>query len=331
MVGQVGSVAIPRRGNPAILVRLFGWSMLALLVAFLVNNVLNVGFGVPSALDAFSNEAKSSMTPWVIYTIALLLGTTYVLRSPNTCLRWEADVIHQFNKYLIRGCFWAVLLVGIVDVSIAFLRVEKLLIIFFSEETTRDLGRASFVGVNIHLPLIVLGFIIAVFTRTLGFIWLALLIVASELAIVISRFVFSYEQPFMGDLVRYWYAALFLFSSAYTLFDEGHVRVDILYAGFKNTTRGMFNALGCILLGIPTCWVILIIGLAGKHSIINAPVMIFEITQTGGVGMFIKYQMAAYLAIFAITMLVQFVSYFFESIADYRNEPGHREHTVVSY
>ena len=53
--------------------------------------------------------------------------------------------------------------------------------------------------------------------------------------------------------------------------------------------------------------------------------MNFEITQTGGTGMFVKYQMAAYLGIFAITMLLQFVSYFFESIADYRDEPGKRE------
>jgi len=37
--------------------------------------------------------------------------------------------------------------------------------------------------------------------------------------------------------------------------------------------------------------------------------------------MFIKYQMAGFLAIFAITMLIQFISYYFKSIADYRNEP----------
>ena len=69
--------------------------------------------------------------------------------------------------------------------------------------------------------------------KTLGFPWLALLIVVAELAIVITRFVFSYEQAFMGDLVRFWYAALFLFASAYTLYEEGHVRVDVFYAGMQ--------------------------------------------------------------------------------------------------
>jgi len=124
--------------------------------------------------------------------------------------------------------------------------------------------------------------------------------------------------------VRYWYAALFLFSSAYTLFDDGHVRVDVLYASMKGTTRGFLNAVGTLLLGMTTCWVIIVIGFNGKSAIINSPVMNFEVTQTGSVGMFVKYQMAAFLGIFAISMLVQFVSYFFEAVADYAEEPGAR-------
>ena len=43
----------------------------------------------------------------------------------------------------------------------------------------------------------------------------------------------------MGDLVRYWYAGLFLFASAYTLFEDGHVRVDVFYTNYpenKNLT-----------------------------------------------------------------------------------------------
>ena len=130
----------------------------------------------------------------------------------------------------------------------------------------------------------------------------------------------------MGDLVRYWYAALFLFASAYTLYQNGHVRVDVFYASMSTKVRGAVNAFGSVLLGASTCIVIILIGFDGKQSIINSPIMNFEITQTGTVGMFIKYQMAAFLGVFGITMLIQFISYFFESIADYRNEVGHRDH-----
>ena len=65
--------------------------------------------------------------------------------------------------------------------------------------------------------LIILSFIIGYFYRSLGFIWLALLIVIAEFQIVIARFIFSYEQTFMGDLVRFWYGGHFSYLLAHTL------------------------------------------------------------------------------------------------------------------
>ncbi|MEO0362798.1 MAG: TRAP transporter small permease subunit, partial [Pseudomonadota bacterium] len=232
---------------------------------------------------------------------------------------------------LIRSCFWAVLFVGIADAAIAFMRVEGFLAPLFGPEIGSGMVRSRFVGVNVHIPLIVLGFLVGLVTRTLGFTWLALLIVAAELLIVVSRFVFSYEQALMGDLVRYWYAALFLFASAYTLVEEGHVRVDVLYASFSDRRKGIVNGVGSILLGMTTMWVIIWIGFDGRSSIINSPVASFEVTQTGGSGMFIKYQMAVFLGVFAITMLIQFVSYLFEAVADLREEPGKRVVAPISH
>ena len=40
--------------------------------------------------------------------------------------------------------------------------------------------------------------------------------------------------------------------------------------------------------------------------------------------MFIKYHLAMFLGVFGITMLIQFISYFFESLADYYGEKGKR-------
>ena len=322
---------IPQSGAPAPIIRIIGWGMLGALAAFLINNVLVVAFEFPGTHALLAGEAGAK--GWVhalIFAAAIGLAVAYVLRTPTRALRWDAHRIHRFNCYLVRSVFWAVLLVGIADVIIAFMRVEQLFLLFMDQDAARFFGKARSVGPFIHVPLIVAGFVIGLFSRTLGFPWLALLIVLAELLIVISRFVFSYEQALMGDLVRYWYAALFLFASAYTLFDEGHVRVDVLYAGFSRTTKGFVNAIGTILLGMTTAWVILGVGFNGKHSIINSPVANFEITQTGGVGMFVKYQMAAFLGIFAITMLIQFVSYLFEAVADRRDEPGHRDHEPVA-
>ena len=129
----------------------------------------------------------------------------------------------------------------------------------------------------------------------------------------------------MGDLVRYWYAALFLFSSAYTLYDEGHVRVDVIYAGLSENIKGLVNAVGSIILGLSTCITIILVGFDGKTAILNKPVLVFEISQAGTVGMYVKYHLAYFLGIFAITMYIQFVSYFLISMAEFKGHPGRRE------
>ena len=127
----------------------------------------------------------------------------------------------------------------------------------------------------------------------------------------------------MGDLVRFWYGALFLFASAYTLLQEGHVRVDIFYTNFTARKKGLVNAFGSILLGLSFAWTILLVGMKDKSSMINMPIAKFEVSQSG-YGLFVKYWMAGFLAVFAITMAIQFVSYFLDAVADYRNEPGKR-------
>ena len=312
-----------------LLFRSFGWIILGLIFSFLVNNILVLSLNYPTFYSIFNQLNISSFIIIGIYILGVVLPISFVILSQSNTLRFDAQMLHKFNVYLIRSCFWAVILVGLTDFIISFMRVERILPILLNDFFVRALGRSAFVGLYIHLPLILLGFVLASFTKTVGFTWLALIIVAGELLIVISRFVFSYEQSFMGDLVRYWYAALFLFASAYTLYENGHVRVDVFYASMSTKTRGTVNALGSILLGASTCIVIILIGFDGKQSIINSPIMNFEITQTGTVGMFIKYQMAAFLGIFAITMLIQFISYFFESVADYRSEVGHRDHATL--
>ncbi|GIT27404.1 MAG: hypothetical protein CM1200mP41_34480 [Gammaproteobacteria bacterium] len=120
----------------------------------------------------------------------------------------------------------------------------------------------------------------------------SVLVVLSQFAIVITRFIFSYEQAFMGDLVRFWYAALFLFGSAYALITEGHVRVDVLYAHFSARGKAWANGVGH-LDGPSLCWVILTTGMWGKGSSLNNPLLSFEISQQG-YGMYVKYFMVGF-------------------------------------
>ena len=318
-------------GKPALLARAFGWLTLSFLVAFMINNVLSIGFNIPSGKDLLTNPTLINLVQPIVYFVCFALTLFWVYTTRSNTLRNDANRITNFNTYFIRGCFFAVLFVGIVDASIAWLRVESLLPVVFNEATASALLKSRFIGPVIHVPLVIFGFVVALFSRTLGFFWLALMIVGAELLIVIFRFVFSYEQTMMGDLVRYWYAALFLFASAYTLLEEGHVRVDILYSGFNQKKKGRINAYGSILLGMMTAITIFLICLWSKQAIVNSPVMNFEVTQTGTAGMYTKYQMAVFLLIFAISMQIQFVSYFLESVADTRGEPGKRVPKPISH
>ena len=271
-----------KRVDSSLFIRAISWFLLALLAAFLTNNILELAFDVTTELR-FNNPV-----PVLVYIISIVVAILYTVRTPRRSLRADGEAVHKFNVYLIRSVFWGVFLVGVADVAIAFMRVENLADVFFWEGAGRDFNKPFFVGMYIHIPLLVLGFFLGAVTRTFGFIWLAILIVIAELLIVVSRFVFSYEQAFMGDLVRFWYAALFLLSSAYTLYDEGHVRVDIVFAGMRERSKGITNFVGTLLLGLTTCWVILLVGMNGKQSIINSPIMNFEISQTASIGMFVK-------------------------------------------
>ncbi|MBE9555436.1 MAG: TRAP transporter small permease subunit [Proteobacteria bacterium] len=308
--------------------RFVGWTIVGTLFAYLFNIYLTFWREWPGAGAAFGPDADAAA--WIqalIYLLSVIGPAVFVLKTKNRTLRQDDLTISAIAAYIARFAFWVVFLVGLADALISFLRVEGLLEFFVGADITTQLGRSQYRVPYVHAPLIVLSLILAAVTRTLGFTWLAILVVGAELQIVVSRFVFSYEQAFMGDLVRFWYGGLFLFSSAYTLIEEGHVRVDVLYSGFTEKTKGIVNAVGALFLGLPLCWVILIVGMGQSTAIITAPILRLEVSQSG-FGMYVKYLLAGYLLIFAVTMALQFAAYLLEGVADYRGDPGKRKLAV---
>ena len=317
------------KNNLPILIRIFSFSILSITFVFLINNVLTIWFDWPGIKQLFSNYGlfgfkklskpleESVLTFAFIqlffYFISVLLVIFYVFKSINRTLESDAEILTKFTAYIIRSSFWAVLIVGIADFLVSLMVVEKLVEPIFGETLKIKLVIPTFRITFVHFPLILISFVIGYFTRTVGFIWLAVLVVGSEFAIVISRFIFEYEQAFQGDLVRFWYSALYLFASAYALMHEGHVRVDVLYTGFSERKKAWTNSIGSLVLGIPLCLIVIFLGMINKASIINGPVLSFEITQQGSNGLYLLYLMAIYLAVFAVSMLTQFTSYFMSS------------------
>ena len=317
----------PENSKLSTYLRVLSYSVLAFTLAFLINNLFTVWGGWPgikkvfSHYDLFGYKQKSlessdltyGYIQILIYVVCILTVIFYVFKTYSQTLVDDSKILSKFSAYLIRGSFWAVFLVGLADFIISFMVVERLWEAIFSPEVKAFMVKAPERITYIHFPIILVSFIIGYFTKSVGFIWLAVLVVLSEFVIVLSRFVFSYEQAFQGDLVRFWYAALYLFASAYALIHEGHVRVDVLYSSFSEKKKAWTNMVGSALLGVPLCLIVLFLGLNGKASIINGPVVAFEVTQQGSNGLYLLYLMAVYLAVFAVTMLLQFTSYFMSS------------------
>ena len=298
--------------NLSILIRIFSYSILTLTLIFLINNVLTVWFDWPGVKKLFSHyeifgfkklnkpleglAMNLSYIQLLFYFLSFIGVIMFVLKSLKQTLQTDSEILKKITAYIIRSSFWAVLIVGVADFLISFMVVEKLVEPIFGEQIKINLVIPAFRITYIHFPLILASFIIGYFTRSVGFIWLAVLVVGSEFLIVVSRFIFQYEQAFQGDLVRFWYAALYLFASAYALIHEGHVRVDVLYANFSERKKAWTNAIGSLILGIPLCLIVIFLGMGGKASIINGPVISFEITQQGSNGLYLLYLMAVYLA-----------------------------------
>lgn len=316
--------------------RVFALSVAITGITYIVNTYLVFWRGWPGLAPLFAHLGWFGLAPrgapldgtavtlgWLQVLLfagpVVGIGVWTVLSRQRT-LHADSEVLSDFAAYIARGAYWAVLFVGLADTFISFLRVEGMLDQAVGAALAESLGRATFRGDYVHYPLIALGFVVALFTRGVGFIWLALLVVVAELQIVIFRFIFSYEQAFMADLVRFWYGALFLFASAYTLLHEGHVRVDIVYANLSARAKAWSNAIGSLLLGAPVCWVVLTMGMSDKTNVINSPMLNYEVTQAG-FGMYVKYLMAGFLAIYALTMLLQFMSYFLNSVGVLLHEP----------
>jgi len=309
----------------------------ALALLFIFNNYLIFWQGWPGVTNLYAHLGLFGLKPLrtgldggaltqgivqlLLYLVPVVLLILMVTRAKSHSLRADADRLTALAAYIVRWGFWSVLLIGLADMVISFLRVEGFLADLVGADLAQDLGRSRFRGENVHFPLMGLSLVIAYFTRTLGFIWLALLIVVAELQIVVARFVFSYEQAFMADLVRFWYGAMFLFASAYTLLAEGHVRVDILYAGLSERAKAWSNLVGSLLFGIPLCWIILTRGMWGKTNVVNGPMLNYEVTQSG-FGLYVKYLMAGFLVVYALSMLIQFVSYCLTSVAVLLGEPN---------
>ncbi len=78
---------------------------------------------------------------------------------------------------------------------------------------------------------------------------------------VIARYFFNNVDIGMQELEWHLFAAMFMFGIGYTLKEDGHVRVDIIYDNLSERSQTIVNLIGGIFFALPITVLILYFGL----------------------------------------------------------------------
>lgn len=89
-------------------------------------------------------------------------------------------------------------------------------------------------------------------------VWLVLLCTLISAGNALVRYLLNASSNAWLELQWFMFAVIFLFGAAYTLKENGHVRVDVMYGRYKPRTQVWVDLLGGLLFLIPTCVVILV-------------------------------------------------------------------------
>ena len=76
------------------------------------------------------------------------------------CIRDSSEIFASISAYIIRSAFWAVFILGVVDIIISFLAVERLLEVIFNEKIKFKLISAEFRISFIHFPFIIISMVV---------------------------------------------------------------------------------------------------------------------------------------------------------------------------
>jgi TRAP-type mannitol/chloroaromatic compound transport system permease small subunit len=87
--------------------------------------------------------------------------------------------------------------------------------------------------------------------------WLCLFLVLMQFTVVLMRYAFSIGSIWLSESIIYAHAALFLLAAAWTLQQNGHVRVDVFYSKASARQKAIIDLLGSLLLLLPVMAVII--------------------------------------------------------------------------
>jgi TRAP-type mannitol/chloroaromatic compound transport system permease small subunit len=90
--------------------------------------------------------------------------------------------------------------------------------------------------------------------------WLTLALVLLTFGIVILRYGFNLGWIWLQESVTYLHATVFMLAAAWTLQEDGHVRVDIFYRDLPPARKAWVDLAGTVLFLVPLCIFLFLVG-----------------------------------------------------------------------
>jgi TRAP-type mannitol/chloroaromatic compound transport system permease small subunit len=149
-----------------------------------------------------------------------------------------------------------------------------------------------------------------------GVSWLTMGLVLLVFADVIMRYLFNYSLVFIQELEWHVFATIFLLAGGYTLLNDQHVRVDLLYQRFNRKTRAWVNFLGVLFFLFPGCYLIIKVSIPWVMTAYE----IGEISPNPG-GIPARYLIKSILPIGFILLMLQGVSLAIHSLETLLKRP----------
>ena len=148
-----------------------------------------------------------------------------------------------------------------------------------------------------------------------SFAWLLLIMVILTCIIVVLRYLFNIGFIWMQELVRFCYAMVFLACAAYTLAEDEHVRVDIIYSNLSNKSKSIINIIGSIIFVIPVCLVIIYYSF---NYVVNSWAQLEGSLEERG--LHAVYILKSFIWIFAIMLIFQALSIIYTNLYNIRKK-----------
>lgn len=131
---------------------------------------------------------------------------------------------------------------------------------------------------------------------------------------VIMRYFFSNSTIAFQELEWHLFGFIILMGMAYTLKEDAHVRVDILYEQFSPKTKAIINIVGSTLFIIPFSMLIVY----GGYLYANEAYMIGEISENPG-GLGSRWIVKSFIAISFIILILSTIAFILKNINIFLN------------